>query len=151
MQAVLVSIATQWQLIFISAYITWSLWGRLTHWHPHPTWTLAESCDTAMFSWGPRPPNNSQISPHPHEVVRVLNTITEILAASAEINRRDKVYPFCVRQLNTYQFVNCRSNSREETRVYLPLRWTKYLPSQNLYGKKLCRSLYPPSHHFTSP
>ena len=56
-----------------------------------------------MLSRGPRPPNNflsSQISPHPHEVARVFNTITEILAASAEIIRRDEVYPICPRQLN---------------------------------------------------
>ena len=37
--------------------------------------------------------------PHdPHEVARVFNTIAEILAASAEIIRRDEVYhPICVR------------------------------------------------------
>ena len=40
-----------------------------------------------------------QTSPHdPHEVARVFNTIAEILAASAEIIRRDEVYhPICVR------------------------------------------------------
>ena len=63
--------------------------------HLRPTWTLAQSRtelhDTAMFSRVPRPLNNSQTSPHPHEVVRVLNTITEIVAASTEINRKDKV------------------------------------------------------------
>jgi hypothetical protein len=46
-----------------------------------------------MSSRGPRPLNNSissQVSPHPHEVARVLNTITKILAASADINQRNE-------------------------------------------------------------
>ena len=107
-----------------------------------------------------RPLNNSissssQVSPHPQEVAHVFNTITEISAASAEIIRRpaEEVYPICPIGHCTYQFVtNCHSNSREETHVtvYLPPRWTEYLPSQNLYGKKLCYSPYPSSHHFTS-
>ena len=49
-----------------------------------------------------------------------------------------------------YQSVNCRSISREEIHVYPPPHWTGYLPSQTLYGKKLCRSLYPPFHNFTN-
>ena len=57
-----------------------------------------------MFSRPPSTSNNrdsisSQLSPHPHEVALVLNTITEILAASAQIiNRRDEVYPIYLRQ-----------------------------------------------------
>ena len=79
--------------------------------HPRPICTLAASHASTMLSQGPRPLNNSissQVSPHPQEVARVLNTITEIMAASAEIIRRDEVYPICSRQLslNTYQFVN---------------------------------------------
>ena len=58
-----------------------------------------------MLSRGPRPPNDfpssqPEILPHPPEVARVFNTIAEILAASAEIIRRDEVYPICLRQLN---------------------------------------------------
>ena len=60
-----------------------------------------------MLSWGPRPPNNSQVSssPHPIEVARVFITIAEISAASAEIIRRDEVYLICLRRLNTYLIV----------------------------------------------
>jgi len=68
-------------------------WERLTL--PRPTWALARSSDIAMLSRGPaRPPRYnsipSRVSPHPHEVACVLNTITEILAASAEIIRRER-------------------------------------------------------------
>lgn len=89
-----------------------------------------------FYESGPRPVDAEH---DPHEVADVLNTIFQILAVSGEIMRRDKVYPNCLRQLNKYQFANssCRFNSREETHVYLPPRWTKYLRSQNLYGKKL--------------
>ena len=82
------------------------------------------------------------------EVVRVLNTITEIMAATAEIRaiRRDEVYPIYLKKLNQFVVFNCRSNSRKGTRVYLPPRWIQYLPFQNFYGRSLC----PPSHHFTS-
>ena len=98
---------------------------------------------------------NPSMPPVSGEVVRVLDTITEvsqILAAGADsdINRRNEVYPIFLRYLNTYQFVNCSFNSNfwEETHVYL--RPSRYLPCQILYGKRLCRSLYPPSHHFTN-
>ena len=63
-----------------------------------------------MPSGGPRPfynsNNSSQVSPHPHEVAHVLNTITEILAVS-EIIRRDEVYPICLllRQLELLTFI----------------------------------------------
>ena len=131
-------------------------WITIIHPRPSPTstwsWALAPP---AMSSRGPRPPNDSissPVSPHPHEVACVLNTIAEILAATEIIQRDHEVYyRICLRQLNSYQFVNCRSNSREENHVYLLPHWTEYLPSQNLYGKRSCRSLYPPSRHFTSP
>jgi hypothetical protein len=134
-------------------------WGRLTLQVPRPTWALARSSDIAMLSRGPaRPPRYnsipSRVSPHPHEVACVLNTITEILAASAEIIRRDEVYPFCnwTHDFSSLTVVPTTSHSEEtHWHVYLPIRWTEYLPSQYLYGKRLCRSLYPPSHHFTSP
>jgi len=52
-----------------------------------------------MSSRGPRPLDNSvfsQVSPHPHEVAGVLNTITVILATSAEIIRRDEKGNSCL-------------------------------------------------------
>ena len=62
--------------------------------HPRSTWALARS---AMFSLRRPPYENSissQDSSHPHEVARILITITEILAASAEIQRdSDEVFP----------------------------------------------------------
>ena len=63
-----------------------------------------------MFSRGPRPTRlndsvSSQVSLHPHEVTRVLNTIDEILATSAEIIQRDKVYLVFLMQLNTYRLL----------------------------------------------
>ena len=70
--------------------------GCLSHSRP-TTWTTWALAHLTMFSRGPPPRNNSISSRvslhHPHEVACVLNIITEILAASAEIIRREEVYP----------------------------------------------------------
>jgi len=73
------------------------------------------------YSRGPGPPNNSQVSPHPspHEVARVLNTITEI-SASAEIIRRYERGNSCL-STATLERVSDLSDSLWEEVMSLPL------------------------------
>ena len=69
-------------------------------------------------------------------VACVLNTITEILAASAEI-RRHEVYPIRLRQLNTTRISLLTVGSTREGTQFCPSPcWIHYLPSQNLFGKR---------------
>jgi len=77
-----------------------------------------------MLSRGPRPltKNNSVSCPsHPHEVTRVLNTISEILAASAEIVRRDHERGNSRLPTATLDRVSALSESLWEDVILLPL------------------------------
>ena len=81
------------KLIIYKSSRTIQVDGSSSHIKPQPSHTTA----MPEFSRGPRPSplDNSQLSPHPspHEAARVVKTITEISDASAEIIRRDEVYP----------------------------------------------------------
>jgi len=78
--------------------------------------------DRVIRRWARPPLKNSissLVSSHPHEVARVLNTITEILAASAEI-RRDERVNSCL-PIATLDTVSAFSESLWEEIESLPL------------------------------
>ena len=92
-----------WKLIVYNCYI-------------HVLLPLCTSVMEGLRHRGRLKAPNISISPHPHEVACVLNTMAGILAASDNIIRRDKV---CICLLWSVSVCSLTLLSRKKTHVYL--------------------------------